>query len=497
MRTVKLSAFLVLGCLVAAGQSERGNITGIITDGSGASVAGAPVAAINRDTNSTMRSAASAAGEYNLPSLPPGNYRLEISATGFKRFVQQNIVVPAGSTVRIDARLELGQITEQIEVTAAAGTIQTDNAKVSTQVQNKLVDELPLVVAGAMRSPFSLVAVAPEARGDGQRLSLGGGQAASWDATLDGFSVGTNRSSDTAEASLNTPSLEALTEFSVDTNGFKAEYGQAAGGVMTFASKSGTNMLHGSVYDFLRNDALDARGFFPAKRSVYRQNDFGFLAAGPVWVPKLYDGRNKTFFAISYEGFRNRVGANDAILSVPTPEMYNGDFRNWVDQNNRAIAIYDPATTRANPSGSGSVRDAFPNNQIPLNRFSTTASAIAAFGKSVQPNRGFAPGTSGYVRSNYIVTGGTEITPTDKWSVKADQILGNNHRISFLWNLTAVPPQARRQRSSRLAGASLERRPAGLGHGSVPRGLRLDRLLEHGESLLVLQEFLHQEQLFG
>jgi hypothetical protein len=436
MRAIKLSAFLVLGCLVAAGQSERGNITGIITDSSGASVAGAQVAVIKLDTNAAMRSAASAAGEYNLPSLPPGSYRLEISAAGFKRFVQQNIVVPAGSTVRIDARLELGQITEQIEVTATAGTIQTDNAKVSTQVQNKLVDELPLVVAGAMRSPFSLVAVAPEARGDGQRLSLGGGQAASWDATLDGFSVGTNRSSDTAEASLNTPSLEALTEFTVDTNGFKAEYGQAAGGVMTFASKSGTNKLHGSVYDFLRNDALDARGFFPAKRSVYRQNDFGFLVTGPVWIPKLYDGRNRTFFAVSYEGFRNRVGANDAILSVPTPEMYSGDFRNWVDQSNRAVAIYDPATTRANPSGSGSVRDAFPNNQIPLNRFSTTASAIASFGKSVQPNRGFAPGTSGYVRSNYIVTGGTEITPTDKWSVKGDQSLGNNHRISFLWNLT-------------------------------------------------------------
>jgi hypothetical protein len=178
-----------------------------------------------------------------VPNLSPGVYRLEIATAGFKRFVQQNIVASAASTVRVDVQLQLGQVSEQIEVTATAATIQTDNAKVSSQVQNKLVDELPLVVAGSMRSPFNLVAVAAEARGNGQQLALGGGQVAAWDATLDGYSVGTNRSGDTDEAALNTPSVEALTEFTVDTNGFKAEYGQAGGGIMTFASKSGTNQL--------------------------------------------------------------------------------------------------------------------------------------------------------------------------------------------------------------------------------------------------------------
>jgi hypothetical protein len=155
-------------------------------------------------------------------------------------------------------------------------------------------------------------------------------------------------------------------------------------------------------------------------------------------VPKVYDGRNKTFFFVSFEGFRNRVGANDAILSVPTPEMYRGDFSNWVDQNDRLIPIYDPSTTRSNPSGSGFIRDAFPNNQIPTSMFSQTASAIAAFGQAVQPNRGFAPGTSGYVRQNYIVTGGTEVTPTDKWSIKGDQILGSKQRVSLSPEPTAL-----------------------------------------------------------
>ena len=436
MNFAKTVGFFMAMCAIALPQSERGNIGGIVTDPTGAAVAGAELSVISRDTNATFKMATASSGEYNAPNLLPGVYRIEVAAPGFKRFVQQNVVVAASTSVRVDIPLQLGQVSEQIEVSAVAAVIQTDNAKVSTQVQNKLVDELPLVVGGAMRSPFNLVAVAAEARGDGQRMSLGGGQAAQWDATLDGHSVGTNRSSDAAEAALNTPSVEALTEFTVDTNGFKAEYGQAGGGIMTFASKSGTNDFHGSAYDFLRNDALDARGFFARTRSVYRQNDFGFTASGPVWIPRIYNGRNKTFFFVSYEGFRNRVGANDVILSVPTPEMYRGDFSNWVDQNNRPITIYDPATTRPNPNGSGFIRDAFPNNQIPANRFSNTASAIAAFGQQVQPNRGFAPGTSGYVRQNYIVTGGTEITPTDKWSVKGDQIIGNNHRVSYLWNMT-------------------------------------------------------------
>src|SRR5262249_9408572 len=142
-------------------------------------------------------------------------------------------------------------------------------------------------------------------------------------------------------------------------------------------------------------------------------------------------------FFVSYEGFRNRVGANDAIFSVPAPEMYRGDFSNWVDQNNRLITIYDPGTTQPNPSGAGFVRMAFANNQVPAARFSSVAKAVAVFGQKVQPNRGFAPGTSGYVRQNYIVTGGTLITPTDKWSVKGDQLLGSKHRVSLLWNLTA------------------------------------------------------------
>jgi hypothetical protein len=171
----------------------------------------------------------------------------------------------------------------------------------------------------------------------------------SWNATLDGLAITTNRSADRDEISFMAPSLEAITEFAVDTGGFKAEYGQAAGGVITFSSRSGTNQFHGTAYNFLRNEKLDARRFFEREKSVYKQNNFGAAAGGPIFLPKLYDGRNRSFFYLTYEGFRNRVGANATILTVPTPEMYEGDFRYWVDRSNRLLQIYDPATTRAKP----------------------------------------------------------------------------------------------------------------------------------------------------
>ncbi|MGI8991517.1 MAG: carboxypeptidase regulatory-like domain-containing protein [Bryobacteraceae bacterium] len=417
-------------------QTERGNITGQVKDPSGAAIAGAEVTATYATTNVQARTVTTGAGEYNLPAAP-GLYHVVISASGFKRYVRDNVTVPAATTVRLDSTLELGSVNESVEVTADVALLQSETAKVSTSVQNRLVDELPLVVGGALRSPFDLVSIVPEARiASGTSLALGGGQASAWDATIDGLSVTTNRSANQTEIAYNTPSVEAITEFTVDTNGFKAEYGQAGGGVMTFSSKSGTNQLHGVAYDFLRNDDLDARGFFAKTRSVYKQNDFGATLGGPVYIPKLYHGKDRTFFFLSYEGFRNRVGSNGQIFSVPTPEMYRGDFSKWVDSKGNVIPIYDPATTRQNPSGAGTIRDAFPNNQIPVSRFSSLASQILPYGAVVKPNRGGTPGTLAYVQNNYISTTGSLLSPTDKGSAKVDHIIGNNHRLGFLFNIT-------------------------------------------------------------
>src|SRR2546425_6912860 len=294
-----LASLVFLVSLAAWGQTERGNITGAVTDSTGAAVPGATVTITHTATNQSVTVTTTNAGDYNGANLPPGDYRLEFSATGFKKTILDHVVLTAASTVRVDGRLEIGQVSETVEVRADAAKVQTENAKITTAVQNKLVDELPLVVGGALRSPFDLVSITPEARGGRDQLALGGGQTRAWEATLDGISVATNRSADAVEIAYNAPSLEAITEFAVDTNGFKAEYGQAGGGIMTFSSKSGTNDYHGVAYDFLRNEKLDARGFFPATRAVYRQNDFGAAAGGPIWIPKIYNGHNKTFFFVS------------------------------------------------------------------------------------------------------------------------------------------------------------------------------------------------------
>jgi hypothetical protein len=435
---MKKILLLALCACVVFGQSERGNITGVVSDSSGAAIPGAEVVITFRATNSVVRSKTSAAGEYNSPGLNPGEYTVEVSAAGFRRFSQQNVILAAASSLRIDAQLQVGAVSDSVEVVATSAQVQMENAKATTSVNSILVDSLPLVVGGGMRTPLGLVSVAAEARGSGGSLRLGGGQGGAWNATLDGISVGTNRAADTTEVGYNTPSVEAITEFTVDTNGFKAEYGQAGGGVMTFVSKSGTNVVHGGLFDYLRNEKMDSRGFFGAQRGIYKQNDFGAFLGGPVRLPKIYNGRDRTFFLISYEGFRNRVGSSGNISSVPTAEMWDGDFSKWVDQNNALLPIFDPFTTRDASAGSATkVRTAFAGNKIPASMMSTFAKQMAPFAKVATPNRGGVPGTSAYVRNNYITTTGTTVNPTDKGSVRVDHAINDKQRIALFASDTA------------------------------------------------------------
>jgi hypothetical protein len=196
MRFALLLLSLTFGLLA---QTDRGTISGIVTDSAGAAVSGATVAITNAATNTTFTIRSADTGEFAAPNLTVGQYRVEVTQPGFKRFVRAQIVVAAGGSVRVDAQLQLGQVSETIEVQSSSVQVQTENVKITTAVSNKMVDELPLVVGGAMRSVFNLVTIAAESKGDGTRLTLGGGQAAAWDATLDGLSITTNRSADTGE----------------------------------------------------------------------------------------------------------------------------------------------------------------------------------------------------------------------------------------------------------------------------------------------------------
>jgi hypothetical protein len=438
---IRLSAaFLLAGSLLA--QTDRGTITGTVTDPSGAAVAGARVVATRTETNANFTTVTSGTGDFTIPFVPVGDYTIRVEQAGFKASVTAGLVVIAGGTLRADVTLQVGSVTEAVEVTSQLVQLQTDNSKITAQVSNRMVEALPLVVAGAMRNAFDLAIITPEAKsnnGNGtstdESFALGGGQGGAWGITLDGVSAGTGRFGSVEWASVNTPSLDAITEFSVDTNGFKAEYGRASGGIMTFSSKSGTNEIRGTAYEFLRNNALDARRFFEAQRGVYKQHDFGYSVGGPVVIPKIYNGKNKTFFFTAAEWFRNRVGASSGFFSVPTPEMYQGNFSNWVDNNGNRLTIYDPATTRPNPAGAGFIRDPFAGNLVPQARFSNfSRSVLRQIGNDILPNNGAAPGTSDYVRNNYINTTGVVLDPWTKWSAKIDHVITDKQRIAYLYN---------------------------------------------------------------
>ena len=432
-------ACLALLSLSLFAQSERGTITGAARDSSGALVPGAKVTITNNATNVVVGAVTNPQGEYAAPSLSPGTYSVRMEKEGFRPAVTNGISLDAAQTVRVDATLEVGTSTQAIEITASVVTLQTEDAKTSVTLQNKLVNDLPLVVGGTIRTPFDLAALIPDAKnlGGDNGFSLGGGQAASYGTSLDGVSTNTSRALSKSWVSSNAPSVEAIDQFTVDTNGFKAEYGHAGGGNMTFVSKSGTNQYHGSAYEFLRNNDLDANNFFSNRSgipiSIYKQNDFGFTAGGPVWIPKIYRGKDKTFFFFSYEGFRNRAGGSGATFTVPTAEMYNGDFTKWVTSAGVQIPIYNPLTQTTNADGSVT-RQPFPGNQVPKSVWSPqSVKALGVFqngGSPLVPNNGAAPGTAAYIANNYLVTNGTQIYPVNKTSIKGDHIFNDKHRIS-------------------------------------------------------------------
>ncbi len=431
--------FLFVGTFLF-GQSERGTIEGTVRDTTGAVIPGAKVIVTNSATNTSLTLSSNASGEFTAPSLQVSKYNVRVEKEGFRPAQLTGITVDAATSVRADVNLEVGTSQQTVEVQASAVQLQTEDAKSSTTVTSKQVDELPLVVSGALRSPFDLAQLTPESKqlGGDNGFSLGGGQAASYGTSLDGVSTNTTRALSQSWVALNAPSLEAVTEFTVDTNGFKAEYGHAGGGTMTFVSKSGTNRLHGTAYDFLRNNDFDANNWFNNRAGkpipIYKQNDFGFSAGGPVYIPKIYHGRNKTFWFTSYEGFRNRAGATGASFTVPTPEMYNGDFSKWVDSSGKLIPVYDP-TTQVVDSKGNVTRQQFPGNIVPKTLFdAVSVKALAAFasgkGGQLVPNNGAAPGTVGYVNNNYLVTNGSQVSPENKFSVKGDHVFSERDRIS-------------------------------------------------------------------
>ena len=486
LRCILLAAVSVLPLL---SQGDRGVITGTVTDATGAVVPGVQITATQTGTNTSYQVKTSSAGDFTVPNLPIGNYSVRAEVQGFKAHITSNVTVAPGSEVRVDIKLEVGAAQTSVEVNAAAQVVQTENARVATAVSSALVDALPVEVNGTSRSPFDLASSAAGEVNAAGTFRIGGGND-TVGVTLDGSSLAGDKigsdAGDGGAVAMNSPSVEALTEFTVEASGFKAENGHASGGTLSFVSKSGTNDIHGSAFEFMRNQDFDAKGFFNSVRPIYKQNNFGATVGGPVYIPKLYNGKNKTFFFASYEGFRNRVGAgNGTYYSVPPPAFYTGDLSGWVNANNVMYQVYDPGSQVQLANGSYQ-RTPFPNNQIPQSRFDPTIVPIVNYVSTIlKPNRpGIVPGTYGYWDNNFFNNTGTSITPNNRWSAKIDQSVGSKHHISYLMN---------RYRDSSLCGPSgLFRTDTTTRHrhfwlqrdSGVSRQLGLDHLSDPPEPLL-------------
>src|SRR5215472_13254612 len=328
------------GVLLAQTAAE---ITGVVTDPSGAAVPNASVTATNSATNVARPTTTNSAGIYNFPDLTPGTYQVQVAAAGFETVVKTNIELQVQQVARVDFALAVGQATQTLTVTADAALLSTEDATVGTVIEQRRITELPL----NGRNFFSLVALSPNvtygftpaqqasSRLGGSRstltMSLSGARATWSNYTLDGI---TN-----TDVDFNTyivlPSVEALQEFKVQSGIYPAEFGRDAGQV-NVSTRPGTNQYHGTAFEFLRNNRLDARpyDFSAATRSAtnpspksnpYRQNQFGFTLGGPVRIPKLFNGRNRLFFMSNYEGFRSRQTLTNFATTL-TPAMRNGDF---------------------------------------------------------------------------------------------------------------------------------------------------------------------------
>ena len=389
-RVVAALAFaLSTGALSA--QSTLGTITGLVTDSTGAVIPSAVVVATNTATGVRVQTVSSGTGNYVIPSLQVGPYEVTVAVSGFKTFSRSGINLSSNDNIRVDVVLEVGQTSDRVVVTAEAPPLKTESTEVSTTMENKLVTDMPLAVAGiggGMRNAFSIMMMMPQVKsGNGESawddLQVGGGQQHDLNVSVDGLSVEMGWRNHVGYMNRLTPAVDSVEEFRIETAAFKAEDSRASGGNISITTKSGTNELHGAGVRLLpERQRFNANTWLNNKlgrpKSVFHRNDFGATIGGPVYIPKVYNGKNKTYFFFSYEGYRFPQTSTPSQQTIPLPEMINGDFSNWKQPNGALIPIYDPTTTRSDGKG-GFIRDAFPGNIIPQNRLSPLPAKIAKY----------------------------------------------------------------------------------------------------------------------
>lgn len=437
-----LGVYILLPSALLA-QAYTGSISGIVTDSTGAVVPGVAITVTEVNKNVNSRAETNVTGFYAVSSLEAGTYRLSAAKAGFRTFMLDALPLATQQRATVNIELQVGGVTERVEVLAQPQMIESSTSTLSAVVENKRIVDLPL----NGRNIFTLTALVPgvffskplSGPGDGfddaSMFMVNGGAMSGAAILLDGVSAYAPHNVIDHEAVAAIPSVDGIQEFRIQTNAFSAEYGRSGGGVVTMVTKSGTNQLHGTLFEFLRNSVMDCNSFFANKVGTaltsFKRNQFGASLGGPVRLPRVYNGRDRAFFFFDYEGTRKTTPFFQQF-SVPTEGERQGDFSDtFISAAGPLRVIYDPFSTRPNPALPGKyLRDPFAGNIIPRNRVDPVAADINKYFPA--PNR---PGAAGTHLNNYAAQVPNP-GPMDRYDLKMDYNLRDGQRLSGRYSLS-------------------------------------------------------------
>ena len=425
-------AATVFMCSLSA-QTGRGTITGTVLDESGGAVPAAKIQVVGTETNVAYDAETNEQGLYVVPNLPRGTYKVTATKEGFAALIRQPVIVDAETQRRVDFDIRPGQVVESITVAAESPILDVSTTGNSTGITDDFIHEIPQTLNTERRVITQYLLLVPGLVG-GVNSSVND---TSWTASMNGLPVGqtevfvdgaraTEQKQNRGAFEETSPTVEAVGEITVVANAFNAEYGGFGAWFTQVTIKSGNNQFHGSVYDHLQNSDLNARTFFQAAVTPLRQNEGGGTFGGPVYIPKVYDGKNKTFFFFNQGIFIAHQGAAGSLVTIPTTGFKQGDFTGLVNAAGAQIPIYDPTTTT--PSGTSFVRTAFPGNVIPQSRITPQAALLVA----MLPT----PPLPGIVNNAYSAKPVNNYRFFDIYNTtfKLDHSFSNQNKISITYN---------------------------------------------------------------
>jgi hypothetical protein len=433
LKTLSLaSAVLLLSAAALFGQTHAATVSGVVKDTSGGVIPGAKVFIINVDTNVSNTVTTNAEGLFTIPDLIPGNYRLTAAFPGMKRFEQNGMILQVGDRINLELVMQVGSSNQLVTVTGETPLLRTADVESGLVVDTRRIEELPEYdrnpLAFALLTP-NVNSVTSEEQGYSSDFRINGGRTSESEYFVDGIPVTTGYLHNVPAG---VPGMEAVAEFKVITNGMSAEYGRLSGGAVTIVTKAGTNGLHGSAYEFFQNQVLNASDWnsnrYNEPKGAFHNNIYGFAVGGPVRFPKLYNGANRTFFFLNYEGTKFNSGSNAVTAGVPTDNEKAGDFSQTLNYAGTAIVTVSDPTTGQLVNGAV-IRTPFANDQIP----GTDVNPLSKIylGLYPEPNHASLPGSTH--NANWIGTQGTDQT-LSLWTGRLDENENakNNTHFSYI-----------------------------------------------------------------